>query len=153
MRLLPPDDAADVVQAAPTEERDGLLALLDEPTRKEVTALLAYAEDDAGGLMNPRYARLRPEMTVDEAISYLRTQARERLETIYYAYVLDAEQHLLGVVSFRELFAAPPDKRVRDIMRPTSSPSPRSMDQEAVSRLFAEHDLLAHPGRRRRAAR
>jgi magnesium transporter len=59
MRLLPPDDAADVVQEAPEAEREGLLAVLDEPTRKEVAALLAYAEDDAGGLMNPRYARLR----------------------------------------------------------------------------------------------
>src|SRR5438477_6087511 len=107
MRLLPPDDAADVVQAAPEAEREGLLALLDDPTRKEVAALLAYAEDDAGGLMNPRYARLRPDMSVDEAITYLRRQARERLapETIYYLYLLDAEQHLLGVVSFRELLA------------------------------------------------
>ena len=60
MRLLPPDDAADLIQEAPEDERGGLLALLDEPTRKEVTALLAYAEDDAGGLMNPRYARVRP---------------------------------------------------------------------------------------------
>ena len=116
MRALPPDDAADVSQEAPAEERDGLLALLDEPTRKEVTALLAYAEDDAGGLMNPRYARLRPDMSVDEAISYLRRQARERVGTLYYVYVLDAEQHLLGVVSFRELFAAPADQRVRDVM-------------------------------------
>ena len=89
MRLLPPDDAADVIQEAPDDEREALLALLDEPTRREVTALLAYAEDDAGGLMNPRYARLRPDMTVDEAISYLRRQARDALETIYYVYVLD----------------------------------------------------------------
>ncbi len=64
-----------------------------------MNALLAYAEDDAGGLMNPRFARVRPDMTVDEAISYLRQQAREQVETIYYAYVLDAEQRLLGVVS------------------------------------------------------
>jgi magnesium transporter len=145
MRLLPPDDAADVVQAAPPGEREGLLALLDEPTRKEVAALLAYAEDDAGGLMNPRYARLRPDMSVDEAISYLRRQARERLETIYYTYVLDAEQRLLGVVSFRELFAAPPDKTVRDIMSRDVVTAPEEMDQEALSRLFAEHDFLAIP--------
>ena len=95
---------------SPTSEREALLALLDEPTRREVNALLAYAEDEAGGLMSPRYVRLRPEMTVDEAISYLRRAARERVETIYYIYVLDAEQRLLGVVSFRELFAAPPEK-------------------------------------------
>ena len=84
MRFLPPDDAADVVQAS-GDDRDNLLALLDEPTRKEVSALLAYAEDEAGGLMSPRYARVRPTVTVDEAISYLRKQARERVETLYYA--------------------------------------------------------------------
>src|SRR6266851_1105247 len=145
MRLLPPDDAADVVQAAPQAEREGLLALLDEPTRKEVAALLAYAEDDAGGLMNPRYARLRPDMSVDEAITYLRRQARERLETIYYVYVLDAEQRLIGVITFRELFSAAPDKTVRDIMHTDVVTAHESMDQEALSRLFAEHGFLAIP--------
>ena len=145
IRLLPPDDAADVIQESPEEERDGLLALLDEPTRKEVAALLAYKEDEAGGLMNPRYARLRPEMSVDEAITYLRRQARERLETIYYVYVLDAEQRLIGVITFRELFSAAPDKTVRDIMHTDVVTAHESMDQEALSRLFAEHDFLAIP--------
>jgi magnesium transporter len=145
MRLLPPDDAADVIQEAPDTEHEALLALLDDPTRHEVAALLAYAEDDAGGLMNPRYARLRPEMSVDEAINYLRRQARERLETIYYVYVLDTEQRLLGVVSFRELFSAPPEKTVRDIMRTDVVTAPEEMDQEALSKLFAETDFLAIP--------
>ena len=145
IRLLPPDDAADVIQESPEEERDGLLALLDEPTRKEVAALLAYKEDEAGGLMNPRYARLRPEMSVDEAITYLRRQARERLETIYYVYVLDAEQRLIGVITFRELFSAAPDKTVRDIMHTDVVTAHESMDQEALSRLFAEHNFLAIP--------
>jgi len=145
MRLLPPDDAADVIQESPEEEREGLLAVLDEPTRKEVAALLAYKEDEAGGLMNPRYARLRPDMSVDEAITYLRRQARERLETIYYVYVLDTEQRLIGVITFRELFAAAPDKTVRDIMHTDVVTAHESMDQEALSRLFAEHNFLAIP--------
>jgi magnesium transporter len=145
MRLLPPDDAADVIQEAPEEERDGLLSLLDEPTRREVSALLAYAEDEAGGLMNPRYARLRPDMSADEAITYLRRQARERLETIYYVYVLDPAQRLLGVVSFRELFAASPGKSIRDIMHSDVITAREDMDQEALSRMFAEQDLLAIP--------
>jgi magnesium transporter len=76
LRLLAPDDAADLLQEARTEERDELMALLDPTTRREVNSLLAYEEDDAGGLMSPRYARLRPDMTVDEAIGYLRMQAR-----------------------------------------------------------------------------
>src|SRR5581483_7358734 len=104
-----------------------------------------YAEDRAGGLMSPRYARVRPDMTVDEAITYLRRQARENLETIYYAYVLDAAQHILGVVSFRELFTARPEQRVRDIMELDVVTVPEDMDQESVSQLFARHDLAVIP--------
>jgi magnesium transporter len=145
MRHLEPDDAADVIQAGPPEERSRLLELLDEPTRREVSALLAYAEDDAGGLMSPRFARLRPEMSVDEAIMYLRKQARERLETIYYLYVLDPAQRLLGVVSYRDLFAAPPEKTIREIMSTKVVSVSEEMDQEEVSRLFHEHGYLAVP--------
>ena len=145
MRLLPPDDAADVIQEAPGEERDGLLALLDDQTRREVTALLAYAEDRAGGLMNPRYARMRPDITVDEAISYLRRQARDVLESIYYAYVIDDDQVLIGVVSFRELFAADPARRVRDVMQTDMIVAREDQDQEVLSRLFDEHKLIAIP--------
>ncbi len=145
MRLLPPDDAADLVQAAPVHKRERLLALLDKPTRKEVNALLAYAEDAAGGLMNPRFARLRPDATVDEAISYLRRQAHGRIETLYSVYVLDAEQQLLGVVSFRELFAAPADALVKDVMHTDVVTLPENQDQEAVSRVFAQHGLSAIP--------
>ncbi len=145
MRVLPPDDAADLLQHVSPETRASLLALLDEPTRREVTALLAYAEDEAGGLMSPRFARIRAEMTVDEAIAYLRRQARVQLETIYYAYALDPEQKLLGVVSFRELFAAPGDRIVRDVMHSPVVSVPENMDQEEVARVFAEHGFLAIP--------
>ena len=145
MRLLPPDDAADLVQEANEEEREGLLALLDEATRREVAALLAYAEDDAGGLMNPRYARVRPDVSVDEAISYLRRQARAVLEIINYVYVLDADQKLLGVVSFRDLFAAPGDKKVRDLMSSDVVTASEQMDQEELARLFAQTNLQAIP--------
>jgi magnesium transporter len=145
MRLLAPDDAADVVQAAPEYERDGLLALLDDSARKEVTALLAYAEDQAGGLMSPRFARVRPDMTADEAISYLHKQARERVETIYYVYALDAQQRLVGVVSFRQLFEAPGTMKVRNLMQTEVVTASEQMDQEDVGLLFARHSLLAIP--------
>jgi magnesium transporter len=145
LRLAPPDDAADLIQRSSGEQREQLLLLLDEPTRKEVAGLLAYREDEAGGLMNPRYARLRPEMTVDEAISYLRKQALDHLETIYYVYVIDDDQRLAGVVSLKQLFASKPDKTVRDVMRTEIVTVGEHTDQEAVSRLFAQHDLLAIP--------
>jgi len=147
IRLLPPDDAADLVQAAAEEARPGLLNLLDETKRREVSALLAYAEDEAGGLMSSRYARLRPDMTVDEAIAYLRRQAVASIEpeTIYYLYVLDGAQRLLGVLSFRDLFAAPGNRTIREIMTTDVVSAHEEMDQEAVAHLFSEHDLLAMP--------
>ena len=145
LRLLPPDDVADVIQAAPPDDRGQLLTLLDDAAQKEVVALLAYAEDDAGGLMNPRYARLRPEMSVDEAASYLRRQAREHAETLYYVYVLDPDQKLLGVITFRDLLMAPSDRKVRDIMVTDVVTADEEMDQEALAALFQEHDFIAIP--------
>jgi magnesium transporter len=145
MRLLAPDDAADLIQAAPTDKRDVLLGLLDDPTRREVTALLAYAEDNAGGLMNPRYVRLRPEMTVDEAISYVRKQMREQPRTVYFGYVLDGEQRLQGVVSFRTLFTSPPTSRVSEVMRTQVVTIHEHMDQEQVSHQFSQNHLVAIP--------
>jgi magnesium transporter len=144
LRLLAPDDAADVIQLAPEEERVALLGLLDYIARREVSALLAYKEDAAGGLMSPRFARLRPEMTVDEAIRYLRRQAAQ-IETVYYAYVLDDSQRLLGVLNFRDLFAADGDALVRDLMRTDFIFATEEMDQESVARLFRVHRLLALP--------
>jgi magnesium transporter len=145
LRLMPPDDVADVLAEFPSEGRNELCALLDESSRREVNALLAYAEDEAGGLMNPRFARVRPEMTVEEAIRYVRRQAQEKLETIYYVYVLDNAQRLLGVVSFRELLLAPGEKLVREVMHEDVITVPEEMDQEAVARVIAQHDILAVP--------
>lgn len=145
MRLLAPDDAADLIQEALVEERDGLLALLDNLTQREVKGLLDYAEDDAGGLMNTRYSRLRPDMTVGEAISYLRRDARVREKTVYYAYVLDPEERLLGVITFRDLIVAPAEKSIREAMRTTVISAAEDMDQEALSRLFMRYHLLMVP--------
>src|SRR5205814_10319530 len=108
-------DAADLIQELP-EEREKMLGLLDDQTRREVAALLAYKEDQAGGLMNPRFARLRADMSVDEAVTYLRRQTREKVEMPYYAYVLDTDQKLQGVVSFRELLSARGDQHIREVM-------------------------------------
>src|SRR5262249_47713819 len=83
IRLLAPDDAADLLQQVPEELRERLSGLLDDATRTEVRALMAYKDDEAGGLMNPRFVRVRPDMTVDEAIRYLRRQASHKNELIY----------------------------------------------------------------------
>lgn len=144
VRLLAPDDAADMIQELPSENREEVMALLDDPTRAEVSGLLAYAEDDAGGLMSPRYARLRPDMSVDEAIGYLR-RAAQRAETLTYAYVLSQDNHLLGVVSYRDLITAKPEAKIGDIMRTELVTVPEALDQEELGRLFANHRFMAFP--------
>jgi magnesium transporter len=144
IRYLQPDDIADLIQVAPEAEREGLLALLGNISRKEVQALLAYAEDDAGGLMNSRFARMRPEMTIDEAIRYLRKQS-PHVETIHYAYVLDSKQRLLGVVSFRELFSSDPKRIINDIMIKDVVKVPEDMSQGDVSQILNNEGLIAVP--------
>ena len=145
LRLLPPDDVADLIQQADDDEQEPLLALLDHRTRPEVDALLAYKADVAGGRMSPSYAWMRPNMTVAQAIAYLRLQSADRLSMIYYAYVLDAEERLLGVVSFRELLAAPASRRVDEVMLPDLISVHEDTDQEAVARVLQERNLLAVP--------
>lgn len=152
IRLLAPDDAADLIQFAEDEDRKNaddirthFLSLLDPQTKREVSALLAYAEDNAGGIMNSRFIRLRPYMTVDEAISYIRIQAKTQVETIYYAYVLNTDQKLLGVVSFRELFASSLQKKIEEIMTTDLIQIPVDLDQEQIGQIFMKHELMAIP--------
>src|SRR4030095_1577703 len=145
IRLLAPDDVADLIQEAPPEERENLLALLDDSTRREVKGLLDYAEGEAGGLRNTRSSRLLADMTVEEAIAYLRRDARQREKTVYYVYVVDGEEHLLGVVSFRDLIVAPGDKHVSDVMRTEVISAPDDLEQEALSQIFMRHHLLMMP--------
>jgi magnesium transporter len=110
-----------------------------------LTALLAYREDEAGGLMNPRFIRLRPDVSVDVAIRYLRAQAKRPIETIHYLYVLDIHQRLLGVLSFRDLIMASTNAIIKDIMKKDIISVPIDKDQEEISRIFSQTSLAAIP--------
>ena len=103
-----------------------------------------YPEDEAAGLMHSGYVRISPEMTVEEAIAEIRRQAGQ-VEMIYYAYALDDAQHLVGVISFRELISADRSKKVRDVMRADYLFVPEDEDKEAVAHVLAKHRLLAVP--------
>ena len=143
MRLLAPDDAADAIQESKAK-RQYLLDLLDDKTMNEVKALLAFREDSAGGLMNPRFARLRPHASIDEAISYLRQQLGH-VETIHYAYVLDENQTLLGVVALKDLVSADPTKTVKDVMTTKIYSVSPNTDQNEIAHLLTEHGIKAVP--------
>jgi len=145
LRLLAPDDAADVIQRFPEDTHPNLLSLLDTHTRSQVEALLTYRADVAGGKMSPHYVRIPPSMTAEQAVGYLRLQAQSASELIYYAYVLDDDDHLLGVISYRDLLLAAPERPVREIMSTETASVPDEMDQEDVARVLRQHGLLAVP--------
>lgn len=144
IRFMAPDDATDLIQALPEDLRAEILGLVDETARREITALLSYLEDEAGGLMSPRFARVRPDMLVAEAIRYVRQQARV-VDPVHYVYVLDAHQRLLGVLSLRALFVSAAEKKVSEVMETELVMVPDEMDQESVSRLFTQHRFTALP--------
>lgn len=144
IRFLAPDDATDLIQELPEDLRAELLSMVDETARREIIALLSYREDEAGGLMSPRFARVRPDMLVAEAIRYVRQQAQV-VDPIHYVYVLDSNQKLLGVLSLRQLFVSPAERRVSDVMETEMVTLPDEMDQENVSRLFTQHRFVALP--------
>lgn len=145
LRVLDPDDTADLIQELAVEDREQLIELLDPTSRVHLRALLAYKEDVAGGLMNPRYVRVRPDMEVAEAMRYVHKQALGRVETMYYVYVLEAEQKLLGMLSFRELFTAAPGSKVSQVMKKQLVTARENMDQEELGKLFSQYGLLAIP--------
>ena len=84
-------------------------------------------------------------MTVDEAVSFLRRDARDRAQTIYYAYVTDSEERLLGVVTFRDLLLTPGDKTVQDVMRTDVITAPEDLNQEELNQLLKRYNLQMIP--------
>ena len=145
MRLLAPEEALDVIQELPEPERAGILSLLDDKTRSGVKGLMNFIEEQSRGFINQHYVRLRPDMTVDEAVSFLRRDARDRAQMTYYAYVTDPEERLLGVVSFRDLLITPGDRKVQDVMRTGVITAPEDVDAAELMGLFRRYNLQMIP--------
>lgn len=139
---MEPDEAADLLGDLPPSQFIQALASMTEAD--EVGPLLAYPDDSAGGLMVPPPVVLRQDMTAEEAIAHLRAIAPDS-ETAYYLFVVDEANHLVGVVSLRQLVIAPPHRRIRDIMDPHVIYIPARADQEEAARLMSRYDLLALP--------
>ncbi|MEX2572394.1 MAG: magnesium transporter [Gemmatimonadota bacterium] len=147
LEAFDPDDLADVLQfldATAPEHAGRIRALLAPSTRELVEKLASYEEDVAGGLMTPEFVSLQGSMTVAEALTYLR-EASPDAETIYYLYVVDPGQRLLGVLSLRELIIASPDTCVEDLMGRDVLHVRTGTDQEKVAQIMADYDLSVLP--------
>ena len=138
------DDAADLLGELPEEEQTRLFAEMNEYTAGELRELVKYEEDTAGGLMTTDYTWIYPHRTAEQTIRKIREIAPES-EFIYYLYVVDKHDRLLGVLTLRNLLLAAPDASIERIMESdvvTVAPGDEARD---VAAAIARYDLLAIP--------
>ncbi len=140
---MPPDEAADVVETLPEEQAEQILDRMKAEESEEVQELLQYGESTAGGIMTPEFVAVHEDMTVAQALDHLRKSATA--EGIFYVYVVDDHEHLVGVVPFRRLITADPATPVHAIRRTDVVSVTADTDQEEVARLVTKHNLLAVP--------
>ncbi|MGC2064411.1 MAG: CBS domain-containing protein [Thermodesulfovibrionales bacterium] len=141
---MPPDEAADILSDLPTEKAKELLENIEKEEAEDIQELLGHDDDTAGGLMTNDYIAYSPLMTVQEASERFKVNARE-VENVYYIYVLDKEEKLIGVTSLKEMLLAEPDCLIADIMETnlkTVSPGEDEMDAAAI---ISKYNLLALP--------
>lgn len=142
LKEMSSDEAVDLLGELPREDARELLTRLDDVG--EIEGLLKYAEDTAGGLMTTEYIALSGSMLVDEAIDRLREIAPD-VETVYYVYVIDEENQLIGVLSLRDMISAENGTPLKEIMRTNVISVDVNMDQEQVAKIVSRYDLLAVP--------
>ena len=141
---MDPDDAVDLLEELPEDVKDELLSRLAPKDAQVLSKLLEYPPDTAGGLMSPEVVALPLTLTAQEAIDILRRKVEE-VETIYYAYAVDDEGRLEGVISLRDLALARPETRLSALVNRDVISVPVDADAEDVARLFDKSNYYALP--------
>jgi magnesium transporter len=144
LEAMSPDEAADLLAELPADRSTELLSLMDQEEAEDVRRLLGYPEDSAGGIMNTEFVAIGPDLTAAQAIEYLRQVASDA-ETIFYIYVTDPDETLLGVFSLRELVLAEPHTPVSGFMQRRVVTVHLLDEQEEVAQAVAKYNLLAVP--------
>jgi len=144
LQAMSPDDRAALLDEVPAMVAKRLLQHLSPQQRASTLALLGYEEESAGRIMTPDYIDLRRDMTVAQSLERIRKLALRR-ETIYVAYVIDDQRHLLGTVSLKDLVIAPPEAKLGDIMTVNPKWVSTHTDQEEVAQVLRDYDILAVP--------
>ena len=140
------DDATDLIIQLPEEEKTTLLKILPDPIQQaHVQELIHYPGESAGGIMSTDFLRLRSDMTIHVALNYVRRQAAEYKAQIYYLYVVDNTNHLVGVISLKNLISAPPSDLVANHMSTEIITCKVTDDQETVANTISKYDLIALP--------
>ena len=140
--VLDTDDAADVLADLP--EETALQVLPDLGDAEDLTELLEYGEETAGGIMAREYVAIPPDWTLQEATEEVRRNAAD-VEEVYTAYVVDENGTLLGTLSLKQLLLSAGSVKVRDVMDPYFISVAPEVDQEEVGRVVRRYDLVSVP--------
>lgn len=138
------DDAADLLSDLPEEQQTELLAEMDQSTAVELRELVKYPEDTAGGLMTTDYVWIYPDRTTEATVNKIR-QIAPKTEFVYYLYVVDREEQLLGVVTLRDLLLADPAAPIDKVMNADLVTVQPATPAHEVVAAIARYDLLAVP--------
>jgi magnesium transporter len=137
------DDAANILRLFEEEKQNEILKFMTIEDGEAVEELLRYPEDSAGAVMNPNFFALHEKTTVKDATKTLH-QAKD-VEMVFYVYVIDDGERLVGVVSLRQLIINPPEKTLKEIMVKDVIKVTVDMDREDVAKIVEKYDLLAVP--------
>ncbi|OGW33624.1 MAG: hypothetical protein A2X59_13120 [Nitrospirae bacterium GWC2_42_7] len=141
---MPPDDAADILSDLSAEKAQEILENIEKEEAEDIQELLGHEEDTAGGLMTNDYISYSPEMTVKEATERFKRDARE-VETVYYIFVIDKDEKLIGITSLREMLLAESDCLLADIMETNLKTVSPGEDEMVVAEVVSKYNLLAIP--------
>ncbi|HHV96131.1 MAG TPA: magnesium transporter [Clostridiaceae bacterium] len=138
------DDKIDLLEEMPANVVKKILKNTSSVERNLINQFLMYPEYSAGSLMTIEFVDLKKEMLVEDALNKIRRIGLDK-ETIYTCYVMDAERHLEGTITLKDLVLSPVDKKVGDIMQKDPLYVNTHDNQEYVADMFKKYDLLALP--------
>ncbi len=149
IRRQEPDDAANFLSMLRRRHQLAILRRLDNQSVKEITSLLSYDKDTAGRMMTPLFLKVPKHLKTDEAVLKIREDLRsEKIDpdtTISYVYIIDSNEHLIGVMSLRELLASPSNTPLSELMTRTIISVNPEEDQEEVAKLISDYDFTSLP--------
>ena len=140
---MDPDDAADIISELPEEEQIELLTRIPLADSAEISKLMGYSEDSAGGIMDPIVISVSEDATIAEAINKIR--AVEIDEDFYCVYVVNKNRQFLGDVRIRFLLTRPENTKIHDLIDPDTIYVNVDTDQEEVRNIFSKNDLIVVP--------
>jgi magnesium transporter len=141
---LPADDVTFLLEHLTQRQREAILAKMSPRDAAEVERLQRYPTRTAGRLMTEKFATIRPAWTVAETLDHLKRIDPE-VETIQSLYAVDEDGRLVGYVSLRRLFPAPPDRRIADMMERRLLTVHPDAPQAEVARMVSKYDVHAIP--------